>query len=649
MVFANLFLPIKIRDLEVKNRVVMAPMAPGLFDHEFVTDRVKHFYKARAEGGVGMIITGASSFVRQPNSKPPSALWDSGMYDDKFISGWKELVSEIHEHDVKIGMQLNHVGRQVSAELYGEQPMSSSALPCPVYKTEPRQLSLQEIEKIIDLFVDASRRCKEAGFDFVEIHGAHGYLGTQFLSPYMNKRTDKYGGNVEGRTRFMCEIIQKIKRRVGKGFVVGVRVNGQDNIEGGATLEDAKEIGLILQKAGADFLHVSATVYGGHPPIAPMAEPPGCFVALAEQIKREVSIPVIAVGKIDTPQLAEEIIAKKKADLIAIGRPLLADPEWVKKASTGKPETIRKCIYCNQGCLDRLTYIALDGNLTPITCMLNPEVGKEREFKLVGAPCRKRVVVVGGGPGGLELARVAAERGHEVILFEKENDLGGQFLLACCPPAKRHYKRAIDYWIWKIRDIGVTIRLNCEGTIKSVMEMQPEVVVIATGASPSTPGITGVQRQEVATYDKVLSGEHETGERVLVIGGGATGLDTADFLSSRGKKVQVVEMTSRFAPDMGRVARFDLLRRLASNNVELVTSCRITGIFDKKVEAIQRGENCVLTGFDSVILAVGSRPNDSLVELLRGKVEEIYVIGDASKPRKAIDAIHEGALVGRRI
>jgi len=649
MVFTNLFSPIKIRSLEVKNRVVMAPMAPGLFDHEFVTDRVKHFYRARAEVGVGMIITGSSSFVRPPRSKTHSALWDSGMYDDKFIDGWKELVSEIHQYDVKIGMQLNHVGRQVPAELYGEQPISSSALPCPVNKTEPRQLSLQEIEKIIDLFVEASRRCKEAGFDFVEIHGAHGYLGTQFLSPYMNKRTDKYGGNVEGRTRFIREIIQKIKTLLGKEFILGVRINGQDNIEGGATLEDAKEISLHLQKAGADFLHVSATVYGGYPPIAPMSEPPGCFVALAEQIKRVVSIPVITVGKIDTPQLAEEIVTKNQADLIAIGRPLLADPEWPKKASSGRPETIRKCIYCNQGCLDRSTYIALDGNLTPITCMLNPEVGKEREFKLVSALCRKRVVVVGGGPAALEFARVAAERRHDVILFEKESNLGGQFVLACSAPAKRHYKEAIDYLIWQIRHIGVTIRLNCEGTIESVMEMQPEVVVIATGASPLTPEIPGVEQQYVTTYDKVLSGEHEPGERVLVIGGGATGLDTADFLSSRGRKVQLVEMTNRLGLDMGRVARFDLLRRLASKNVELIRSCRVARIHDQNVEVIQQGNNSVLTGFDSVILAVGSRPNDSLVELLREKVEKVYVIGDALKPRKAIDAIHEGALLGRRI
>jgi 2,4-dienoyl-CoA reductase-like NADH-dependent reductase (Old Yellow Enzyme family)/thioredoxin reductase len=648
-VFRNLFSPIKIRSLELKNRVVMAPMAPGLFDHEFVTERVKYFYRARAEGGVGMIITGASTFVRPPNSKPPSAPWDSGMYDDKFIGGWKELVSEIHRYGVKIGMQLNHVGRQISAKLYGEQPISSSPLPCPVYKSLPRQLSLQEIEELINLVVEASKRCQEAGLDFVEIHGAHGYLGTQFLSPYMNKRSDKYGGSAEARTRFISEIIHRVKKRLGEDFVVGVRINGQDNIEGGASLEDAKEISLLLQKAGADFLHVSATVYGGHPPIAPMAEPPGCFVALAEEIKHAVNIPVIAVGKIDTPQLAEEIIAGKKADLIAIGRPLLADPEWVKKASRSRPEKIRKCIYCNQGCLDRLTYIGLNGNLTPITCMLNPEVGRERELKLVHAQRRKRVLIIGGGPAGLESARVAAQRGHEVILFEKESELGGQFLLACRPPTKHHYKEAIDYLILEIVSLGVNIRLNCEGTSESVMEMQPEVVVVATGAGPLLPDIPGLQEKHVITYDKVLSGKHETGKSVLVIGGGATGLDTADFLSSTGREVQVVEMANHFGSDMGRVARFDLLRRLASRNVEILTSCRITRILGRQVEAIHNGEDRVLTGFESVVLAVGSRSNNSLFELLKKKVEEIYVIGDALKPRKAIDAIHEGAFAGRRI
>jgi pyruvate/2-oxoglutarate dehydrogenase complex dihydrolipoamide dehydrogenase (E3) component len=249
----------------------------------------------------------------------------------------------------------------------------------------------------------------------------------------------------------------------------------------------------------------------------------------------------------------------------------------------------------------------------------------------------------------MESARVAAEREHEVILFEKENELGGQFLLACCPPAKRHYKEAIDYLIREIKNLDVKIQLNCEGTIESVMETHPDAVIIATGADPLIPGINGVENKHVTTYDKVLSDKSEAGQMVLVVGGGAAGLDTADYLSSMGKRVQVVEMTDRFASEMGRVARFDLLRRLKSRKVELIRSCRITKIFDQKVEAIQNGKNIFLTGFDSVILAVGSQPNNSLVDLLREKIGEIYVIGDALKPRKAIDAIHEGAMVGRRI
>ncbi|MEW6263584.1 MAG: FAD-dependent oxidoreductase [Thermodesulfobacteriota bacterium] len=647
--FRHLFSPLTIRNMEIKNRVVMPPMAPGMFDREFVTERATNYYRARAEGGVGMIITGASTYAPPPRAHSTAALWDSGMWNDKFISGWQELVSEIHKYDTRIGMQLNHVGRQISDRLYGEQPISSSALPCPVYKSVPHSLSIPEIEGMIEYFVEASRRCKDAGFDFVEIHGAHGYLGTQFLSPYMNKRSDEYGGNAEGRARFLCEIIRRIKKRLGEDFVIGARINGRDNIEGGATIDDMKEVCPFLQNAGADYLHVSATVYGGHPSIAPMTEPSGCFVSLAEEVKQVVDIPVIAVGKIDTPQLAEEIIAEKKADLAAVGRALIADPEWVNKASKGRPEEIRKCIYCNQGCLDRVTYVGLDGNLTPITCLLNPEVGREEEFRLVPARKRKRVLVVGGGPGGLESARVAAERGHDVTLLEKEDRLGGQLLLACGTPSKLRYKEAIDFLVRQVEESGVNVLLNHEATVESVVRMQPVAVIVATGAVPLIPEIEGVEKKRVVTHDKVLSGRYDPGRRVLIVGGGATGLDTADFLISLGRQVRLIEMTKRLGSKMGRVARFDMLRRLKANNVEMITSCRITRISDDEVEAFINDRRTIFNNFDSVILAAGARSNNPLTEELRKRFADVYVIGDAAEPREAIDAIHEGAMAGRKV
>ncbi|MFC1858860.1 FAD-dependent oxidoreductase [Thermodesulfobacteriota bacterium] len=649
MAFEHLLSPINIGNLTLKNRIVMASVGTGFFDHFSVTERVKDFYLARAKGGVGMIITGGTTFVRSPNTKAPVIICHAGMHDDKFIPGWKKLVDEIHRFDVKIGMQLTHFGRQISFDQWGEPPISSSAIPCPVCKSAPRELNLEEIDELIDRSVDAARRCQEAGFDLMEIHGAHGYLGTQFLSPYMNKRNDEYGRNAEGRTRFIREIIQRTKKALGPEFSVGVRYNGHDHIEGGATLEDAKEIAPLLQEAGADYLHISATVYGGYPPISPMAEPPGCYVPLAEGVKSVVKVPVIAVGKIDTPQLAEDILRENRADLVALARPLIADPEWPNKAAAGKPEKIRKCIFCNQGCLDKINELNLEGKLTSITCLINPEVGKEEELKLKPAQRRKKVLVVGGGPAGLEAARVAAVRGHQVVLYEKEKELGGQFLLASLPPTKQHYRDAVDYLVEEIQDIGVEIRVGCEGVLQSVMEINPEVVVIATGAIPLIPEISGVGNKHVATYDKVLSGQIEAAQSVLVIGGGSVGMEVADFLSSQGKSVSVVEMTDRFATDMGKVAWFGLRRRLSAKKVELVRSCKVTMILDQKVEVVQGDQKKTLDGFNTVVLAVGSQPVNSLVGEIKKSIKEVYVIGDALEPRKAIDAIYEGTMIGRKI
>ena len=649
MMFKKLLSPIQIRSLELKNRVVMAPLGTGFYDHGAVTEREKYFHRSRAKGGVGLIITSAASVSRPPNPEASIAVCHGVIHDDKFIPGWKELVEEIHHFDAKIGMQLNHFGRQIPFKVWGEQPVSSSAIACPVCRATPRELVLKEIEEIITLFAEAARRCKEAGMDLVEIHGAHGYLGTQFLSPYMNHRADEYGGNAEGRTRFVREIIQRTKKMCGQDFIVGVRINGQDNIKGGATIEDAKEAARWLEQAGADFLHVSATVYGGYPPISPMEEPPGCYVHLAEAVKCEVGIPVIAVGRIDTPQLAEQILEENKADLVAIGRPLLADPEWVNKAAAGRADTIRKCIYCNQGCLDRVNDINLEGKKTSITCLVNPEVGKEEAFKIRPAPKRKRVVVVGGGPAGLEVARVAAARGHEVILFEKEKELGGQFLLASIPPSKGHYREAIGHLVREVVSFGVEIRLNCEGVVHSVAEVDPDTVLIATGAMPLVPKIPGVENKNVATYDKVFLGRFETEGRVLVVGGGLIGLEAADFLSSQGKEVQVVEMEDRFARDMGKVAWFALRRRLSAGGVKLLKSCKVTRILDRGVEVLEGNQKKTLDGFHNVVLAVGMQPRDALYKQLKERIDEVYVIGDALKPRNALEAIYEGAEVGRKV
>lgn len=644
----KLFEPIRIGKLELKNRIVMPAMCSKL-GTEFgaVSDRLIDYYVERAKGGVSLIII-ENTCIDWPVGKAGTSPIRADEW--KFIHGLHDLAEAVHPYGTKIATQLHHTGRQnsVLASTEGQELVAPSAIPClPTGGDMPRALTIEDIEGLIGKYVLGATITRAAGFDAVEIHGAHGYLITQFMSPYTNKRTDEYGGDFEGRMKFALKIVEGIRAAVGPDFPIIFRLSADEYIEGGLTLEDNKLVAQKLESAGVDALSVSAGIYESPPwysRIFPtMGMPVGCNVHLAEAIKRVVNIPVIVAGKLGNPVLAQEVLKEGKADLIAMGRPLLADPELPKKAAEGRLDDIRPCLYCNEACAGNLS------RMWRISCQVNAALGREKEYEIRPAEKAKRVLIIGGGPGGMEAARVAALRGHDVTLYEKEEKLGGQLLPASVPQFKQSIKDQVEYLENQIKKLGVKIELGTEVTPGLVKELKPEVVILATGASHLIPEIPGAGGEKIATASEILLGKREAGKKVVIVGGGEVGSELAWFLAEKGKKVTIVEMLYGVAMDMNLFSRFYLLNKLAELGVEVLIATTAEEITDKGVVAVDMGGTKQVIEADTVILAVGFRSNKELEEKLKGRVPQLYTIGDCVKPGKILGAIHGGARVARQI
>ncbi|MHA1645726.1 MAG: oxidoreductase [Candidatus Freyarchaeota archaeon] len=638
---AKLFEPVSIGEMELRNRLVMPPMGTNFAAEDgSVTQRQINYYRERARGGVGLIIV-EGAYVH-PLGKGASL--QLSLTDDEKISGLKKLAEAIQAEGAKAAVQLFHGGRQISSMIIGTQPISASDVPCRLVRETPRPMTLEEIEEAIEAFGEAARRVKEAGFDAVEIHAAHGYLINQFLSPLTNLRKDRYGGDFEGRTRFLVEVIQRIREKVGDSFPIICRMNGDDYYEGGITLQEAKRIAQVAEESGVNAIHVSGGIYDSEygESTAPMWLPRGFMVPLAQGIKEAVGVPVIAVGRINRVELAEEIVEKGQADLVSMGRALIADPELPRKAMENRLQEIRPCIACNEGCINRLLF------LESVTCVLNAAVGREEEFRIQPAEKSKKVLVVGGGPGGMEFARVAALRGHTVILYEKNNELGGQINLASVPSYKYELKSIVPYFKHELERVGVEIHLGEEVTESMVDDIAPDVVCIATGSTPIVPDIPGIHGENVVLATDVLAGKAEVGEKVAILGGGEVGLETGYHLGEQGKKVTIIEQMKRVGTQMIPLTNYYVRKKIAEFGGKIITLAKVVEVTREGAVYEKEGQK-TLEKADTVVVALGTKPNTQLLEKLKGKVPEIYTVGDAVKRGKIMDAVHAAAETARKI
>ncbi|MBW2707888.1 MAG: FAD-dependent oxidoreductase [Deltaproteobacteria bacterium] len=664
MDFPHLFSPITIQDMELRNRIVMTAMHLGYTPRGEVTDQLVNFYTERARGGVGLAIVGGCPIDEFGGMAGMIAL-----YDDRFIPGLKRLTDAVKSHGTKIAAQLYQAGRYThSTMIGGQKPISASAVRSKLTGETPRALALEEIPGVQDKFAESALRAQEAGFDAVEVMGSAGYLISQFLSPITNLREDKYGGSFENRMRFGIETISKVRKALGPDYPVLLRIAGNDFMEGSNTNHEAKQFAAEAEKAGIDLFNVTGGWHETRVPQLTMGVPRKAYVYLARGIRSAVSVPVISSNRINDPKAAEEVLRSGGADLVTMARGLLADPDLPNKARAGKSRLIYHCVACNQGCFDSI----FQGR--PATCMVNPQAGREAELQIKPAPKSRKILVVGGGAAGMTLACTAKDRGHHVILIEKSDKLGGQILLNHLIPGRGELETAAIDLIHNLQDKGVETVMEKEVTLAVVDQLAPDVVVVAAGAQPIKPKIKGVNGDNVIQAWELLEKNAETGEKVVVLGGNAVGLEAALFLANQGtlspevlhflmvnraetpetlttlldrgsKQVTVVEMTKKAGADVGLTTKWTLIGELKRLGVKIITQTEAVGITPKGLQ-VKDEQGSGFIAADTVVLAAGSKAENGLVKALEGRVPEIHVIGDAKKPRNVLAAIREGFQLG---
>lgn len=655
MQFRKLFEPGKIGPMELKNRIVMAPMITLYVNADgSVSDRMLDYYHERSRGGCAMVTVEASY--------PRSGGYPGRIFigRDECLKGLERLVRVIHEGGAKACIEVNtHRGMDDEVD-----PASASEMTHPMKGTKVRALNIADLKKLQAEFGDAVKRVKRAGFDCLMIHG--GYIISEFQSPLLNKRTDQYGGDVINRARLGLEFMAVAREGMGSDYPIIFRFPCQrkdisdrsriifklpydEAIEEGFGVEETVAVSKLLEKGGVDAIGVTSAAAGNFRDIygAPnMLMPRGLNASTSKAVKSQVTVPVLVNGSINTPSLAEAIVLGGKADFIELGRPLVADPDFPNKAKAGNIVDIRKCILCSR-CVESI----FRAPVGPMACSVNPAVGKEREFELRLKPSdqKKRVLVVGGGPAGMEACLTAAARGHEVTLWEKEDKLGGQLNLAVIPPGKDELNDLIEYLRLQLKKSKVNVALNTIATREAVKEFAPDVLIVAVGSRPSLPNIKGMEKRKVLKFEDVLLGKAEAGQRAIVVGGGFVGCETAEFLSEQGKQVMIVEILPQLASELFAPYAYQTVQRLKERKVELHTSVQSEEITGQGMTIIDQNGKKIHISADSIVMAAGSTPDKDLARSLKGSVPFVYEAGDCCQPARIYEAISQGAEAGLKI
>jgi 2,4-dienoyl-CoA reductase (NADPH2) len=660
--FDKLFEPIKINSVTARNRIVYPALALMYSMDNSINERYINYYQEKAKGGAGIVTVGPVLFC-----KTGAGVIAPSIEFDESIPEFRKVTKVIKDEGALAWIQLYHAGAYSYRVLMGgDQAIAPSAVYSEYAKDTPREMTIEDISRAHEMFIQGAERAKKAGFDGVEILGSAGYLITQFLSPVKNLRTDQYGGSFENRARFARELIEKMRSRLGVDFPLTIRMAGNDFVPGSTTDIETPEIARMYQDAGIDAINVTGGWHESRVPQLAMELPRGGFAFLAKNIKDSVTIPVIASNRIAEPHLADRIIRDGMADMVSLGRVLIADPYWPKKAMELQEDEIRPCVACSQGCTDEL----FSGR--PVMCIANAEAGFENNRIIPAAENPKNIMVIGAGPGGLEAAYRAAKAGHNVRLFEKKDKIGGQLHIAGTPPNKQELWELIRYYGTMLSKYNVKLNMGIEVTIEMIRSEKPDYIIAAEGAEPFVPPIDGIESPEVISAWDILEKDSPIGSNIAVIGGGAVGLETAEFIAEKGtldaetlyflfkndamsverlrelvhhgsKTVTVFEMRNKIAMDVGKSNRWVLLGNISKMNINVITDARVISLAGGLVKYEKNGEILEIQ-FDNVINAVGSKSVQKLSPYLEELGIPYAVIGDGVRPGRIDNAVHQGYL-----